>query len=86
MAYLGTVKQGLPMRKPIRKVSDKLATVNENFTINMYDNGYMLEIGGRGYAHEHEDAEWAGAKIIVSTVEDLCDLIKEVTQLPRDSD
>ena len=31
----------------VTKISDKLAKVNDNFTVNMYDNGYMLEIGVR---------------------------------------
>lgn len=33
------------------KVSDKLSNVNDNFTVSMYDNGYMVEIGG----NDHQD-------------------------------
>ena len=47
----------------VKKLSDKLTKVNENFTINMYDNGYMIEVGGR----DDED-NWKTAKIIVDTV------------------
>ena len=60
------------------KISDKLTKVNEAFTINMYDNGYMIEVGGR----DGED-EWKTAKIIVSSVDELVELVKEATQLPR---
>ena len=60
------------------KINFKLTKVNEQFTINMYDNGYMIEVAGR----DHED-EWKTAKIIVSSVVDLIELVKEATQLPR---
>jgi len=60
------------------KISDKLKTVNENFSVNMYDNGYMIEVGGRD-----EDNEWKTSKIIVASVDELIDLVKEATLLPR---
>jgi len=60
------------------KINFKLTKVNEAFTINMYDNGYMIEVSGR----DHED-EWKTAKIIVSSVDELIELVKEATQLPR---
>ena len=34
-------------KKTVKTLSDKLTKVNENFTINMYDNGFMIEVGGR---------------------------------------
>jgi len=34
-------------KKSVSKISDKLTKVNENFTVQMYDNGYMFEISGR---------------------------------------
>ena len=67
--------------KPVVKtLSDKLAKVNESFTINMYDNGFMIEVGGR----DHKD-EWKTAKIMVTTVEELLTLVKEATELDRDN-
>jgi len=66
-------------RKKMSKISDKLAKVNDNYTINMYDNGFMLEVGGR----DHDD-DWKTAKIIVSSVDELVALVKEVAELPRD--
>ena len=59
-------------------ISDKLTKVNESFTINMYDNGYMIEVAGRD-----NDDEWKTSKIIVSSVDELIELVKEATQLPR---
>ena len=34
------------MAKTVSKISDKLTKVSESFTVNMYDNGYMIEVGG----------------------------------------
>jgi ketol-acid reductoisomerase len=60
-------------------ISDKLTKVNEAFTINMYDNGFMIEVGGRD-----DNDEWKNTKIIVSTVEELVELVKEAASMPRD--
>jgi hypothetical protein len=65
--------------KRMTKISDKLAKVNDNYTINMYDNGFMIEVGGR----DSED-DWKTAKIIVSSVDELVAIVKEVAELPRD--
>jgi hypothetical protein len=62
----------------VKKLSDKLTKVNENFTINMYDNGYMIEVGGR----DDED-NWKTAKIIVDTVDELLALVHEATEIER---
>jgi hypothetical protein len=66
-------------KKQVKTIGDKLAKVNESFTINMYDNGYMIEVGGKD-----SDGEWKTAKIMVQSVEDLVALVKEATQLERD--
>lgn len=62
------------------KISDKLTKVSESFTINMYDNGFMLEIGGR-----NKKEDWKTAKLMVSTVDELVELVKEAATLERDS-
>ena len=64
----------------VKTLSDKLAKVNESFSINMYDNGFMIEVGGRDH-----DEEWKTAKIMVSTVEELLELVREATEMTRDS-
>jgi hypothetical protein len=63
----------------VKTLSDKLIKVNENFTINMYDNGFMIEVGGKD-----SNDEWKTAKILVSSVDELLALVKEATELPRD--
>ena len=64
--------------KKISKLSDKLDKVNESFTINMYDNGFMIEVSGR------KDDDWCTAKIMVPSIEELVVLIKEAAEMERD--
>jgi hypothetical protein len=66
-------------KKTVKKISDKLVKVNESYSINMYDNGFMFEISGRDAENDYKSA-----KIMVSTVEDLVALVKEAAELERD--
>jgi hypothetical protein len=49
----------------------KLAKVNDSITVNRYDNGWMVEIGGRD-----GDNDWKNCKILCNTEEELITLIK----------
>jgi len=60
-------------------LEDKLMKVNDSFSVNMYDNGFMFEISGR----DHNE-DWAGAKIVCNNLEELISLIKEASAMPRD--
>jgi hypothetical protein len=60
------------------KIKDKLSKVDESFTVNMYDNGFMFEVGGR----DDED-DWATAKIMCTSVDEVVELIKEVAEMER---
>lgn len=62
------------------KVSDKLSKVNDSFNVYMYDNGFMVEIGGRD-----SNEEWATAKIMVHRVAELTAIVEEVAGMERDS-
>jgi hypothetical protein len=66
-------------KTPVKTISDKLTKVNESFTINMYDNGYMIEVGGR-----NKKGDYTNAKILVSTVDELVELVREACDLERD--
>ena len=66
------------MAKTVSKIIDKITKVSESYTIHMYDNGFMMEIGGS----DHKD-DWKNAKIMVPTVEELIVLIKEAASLER---
>ena len=59
-------------------IADKLTKVNESFTINMYDNGYMVEVGGR----DGED-DWKTSKIICATLDEVIDIVRQVNDMPR---
>lgn len=66
-------------KKTVTKVSDKLTKVSESFTVNSYDNGYMIEISGRD-----DEGDWKTAKIMVPDVDQLIALIREIDQLEKD--
>jgi hypothetical protein len=54
------------------KLSDKLTKCSDSLTVNMYDNGYMVEVSGRD-----DDDNWKTAKILCSTLEEVYEVIKE---------
>jgi len=61
-------------------VSDKLTKVSDSFTINMYDNGFMVEVSGRD-----EDGEWKTAKVLCQDLEQVIEIVTEVSGMERDS-
>ena len=61
------------------KISDKLDKVNDCFSISRYDNGFMIEISGRTAEEDYKTA-----KLIVKTVDELLDLVKEAVTLKLD--
>lgn len=58
----------------------KLNKVSENITINRYDNGWMVEIGGRD-----KKEDWKTAKTLCNTEAELIDLIKEWNTMELDT-
>lgn len=50
----------------------KLSKVNESITVNRYDNGWMVEVGGKD-----SDNDWKTAKILCSTEEEMLSVVKE---------
>jgi hypothetical protein len=58
----------------------KLAKVSESITINRYDNGWMVEVGGR-----NKKDDWANSKTLCNTEEELIALIKEYNTMEIDS-
>ena len=66
--------------KTVSKISDKLVKVNENFSINMYDNGFMVEAGGR-----NKKGDYVQAKILCINVDEVLSLVREACEMDRDS-
>ena len=58
-------------------IKDKLTMVNDSLTIYRYDNGYMVEVGGR----DSKD-DWKNARISVSSINEAIDLVTEFSELP----
>jgi hypothetical protein len=58
----------------------KLAKVNESITLNRYDNGWMVEIGGRD-----KKEEWKNTKTMCNTEEEVIAVIKEWNSLDLDN-
>ena len=76
------VKQGdiMTTAKPINKLSDKITKVNENFTVNRYDHGYMVEVGGR-----NKKGDYVNAKIVAGTIEEVLTLVQEALEMDLDN-
>jgi hypothetical protein len=62
------------------KKLNKLTKVNESFTVNRYDNGFMIEVGGRD-----NDNDWKNCKVMCSTEAELIEVIKEALSMELDS-
>jgi len=58
----------------------KLAKVNENISLNRYDNGFMVEVGGRD-----KKEEWKTAKVMCNTEEELIAVVKEWVAMDLDN-
>lgn len=61
----------------MKKLSESLVKVNETISLNRYDNGYVLEIGGRD-----KEEEWVTRKIVCNTLDEVIDLVKQYNALP----
>ena len=59
---------------------NKLAKVNENISLNCYDNGFMVEVSGRD-----KKEDWKTAKVMCNTEEELIAVIKEWIAMDLDN-
>ena len=55
---------------------NKLAKVGDNFTVNRYDNGWMVEVGGR-----NKKDDWVTAKVMCNTEDELLAIVKEYNSM-----
>ena len=60
------------------KLSDKLAKCNDSLTVNMYDNGFMVEVSG-----VNKKDDWKTAKINCATLDEVMAIIKEASEMER---
>jgi len=54
------------------KKLSKLSKVNESISVNRYDNGWMVEVGGRD-----DENDWKTAKILCNTEEEMLAVVRE---------
>jgi hypothetical protein len=66
--------------KSVSKFGDKLTKINESYTINRYDNGFMVEAGGR-----NKKGDYVNAKILCNTLEEVLTLVKEAGEMDLDN-
>lgn len=66
--------------KNVNKISDKLVKINESFTVNMYDNGFMLEAGGH-----NKKGDYVNVKILCNTIDEVINLVREAAEMDKDS-
>jgi len=60
-------------------LTDKLTKCNDNLTVNMYDNGFMVEVGGRD-----DEGDWKTAKVMCTTLDEVFEVIKQASEMEKD--
>jgi len=60
------------------KIFDKMVKVNDSFSINIFDNGFMVEISG-----QNKNEDWVTAKILCKDEKELLTLIQEAVKMDR---
>jgi hypothetical protein len=66
--------------KAVKSFGDKLIKINESYTINRYDNGYMVEAGGR-----NKKGDYVSAKILCNTLNEVLALVQEAGEMDLDN-
>jgi len=61
------------------KLSSKLSKVTDSLTINMYDNGFMVEVTGRSTTDD-----WKTVKIMCQTLDEVHVVLAEAASMPRE--
>jgi len=60
------------------KIADKLKKINGSLTVNLYDNGYMVEVSGRDF-----DDDYTDVRIVCLTVEQINEIIAEAVEMEK---
>ena len=59
-------------------LSDKLAKADDSVSIQIFDNGFMVEVGGR-----NAEDDWATAKVMCATLDEVNAVVKEAAEMER---
>jgi hypothetical protein len=60
------------------KIADKLKKINDSLSVNLYDNGYMVEVNGRDF-----DDDYTQVKIVCMTLEQISEVIEEALGMDK---
>ena len=60
------------------KLSDKISKCNDSLTVNMYDNGFMVEVSG-----QNSESDWKSVKIMCQTLDEVYAVIAEAAAMER---
>ena len=60
------------------KISEKLAKIDYSYTVNQYDNGFMIEFSG-----QTSEENWSNVKVVCNTIEEVVALVKEASTMER---
>jgi len=60
------------------RVSEKLSKVNDSVTVNIYDNGFMVEVSGRD-----ENDDWSQVKIVCSDLDIVSAVLQEIVKMEK---
>jgi hypothetical protein len=62
----------------VDKVTAKLTKADESLQVYFYDNGFMVEVGGRD-----SNDNWATAKILCGSLEEVNEIVAVVAAMSR---
>jgi len=69
------------MSTVIETINEKIRKRDEDFRIYTYDNGYLIEVGGR-----NEDDDWVTAKVFATTIAEVNEAVEHIlTNIPVNS-
>ena len=54
-------------------IDEKLKKRDEDFRIYTYDNGYLIEVGGR-----NENDDWVTSKVFVNSIEEVAETVTDI--------
>ena len=67
-------------QKAVTKLGDKLVKIAESFTVHRYDNGFMVDAGGR-----NKKGDYVSVKLLCSTLEEVLALVREAGEMELDN-
>ena len=59
-------------------LSDKLAKADDSVQIQIFDNGFMVEVSGR-----NAEDDWATAKVMCATLDEVNRVVAEAAEMER---